>query len=297
MHAGTGGVGQWRIALLNPSYLGKKACTTTADGDRPYSEFESNTYQLPSNGDAAIATCTSVENSCCLHSFEDAEMEKGQGEWRIMLQIGCRCPMDLQDIFLEHVRGFKAQEMPADWHEQLMVVGSLRGGSSGGGPKGKGKGKMPAAADDGVSSSDEDAAWELEEQEQVERARQASLRAAGSTGSSSSSGGSSSSEGAGQAASSRRASSRACRPPPGVAPGNPAPITPGNRQRPSQGVQEQRPSQGVQEAAARYEASYKKFFDIGLQQRRPLLVKDIHIACHPKGEKDSDTTCQGRAGE
>jgi hypothetical protein len=39
--------------------------------------------------------------------------------------------------------------MPADWLEQLMAVGSLRGGSSGGGPKGKGKGKgkMPAAAD------------------------------------------------------------------------------------------------------------------------------------------------------
>jgi hypothetical protein len=32
---------------------------------------------------------------------------------------------------------------------------------SGGGRKGKGKGKMQAAADDGVSSSDEDAMWEL----------------------------------------------------------------------------------------------------------------------------------------
>jgi hypothetical protein len=94
----------------------------------------------------------------------------------------------------------------------------LAGGSSGGGCKGKGKGKMQAAADDGVTSSDEDAAWELEDKEQVERARQASLLlAAGSTGSSSSSGGSSSSEGAGQAASSRRASSRACRPRAGVA--------------------------------------------------------------------------------
>ena len=148
-------------------------------------------------------------------------MEKGQGEWRIMLQVGCRCPMHLQDIFLEHVRGFKAQEMPADWLEQLMAVGAeegLAGGSSGSSHKGKGKGKMPAAADDGVSSSDEDegAAWE-QEQEQFERARDASIRAAGSTGSSSSSGGSSSSEGAGQAASSRRASSRACRPRTGVA--------------------------------------------------------------------------------
>jgi hypothetical protein len=126
-----------------------------------------------------------------------------------MVQIGCRCPMHLQDIFLHHVRGFKAQEVPADWLEQLMVVGSLRGGSSGGDckGKGKGKGKMQAAA------ADEDAAWE----EQLERAPQASFRAAGSTGSSSSSGGSSSSEGAGQVASSRRASSRACRPPPGGA--------------------------------------------------------------------------------
>jgi hypothetical protein len=48
-----------------------------------------------------------------------------------------------------------------------MVVGSLRGGSSGGGRKGKGKGKMQAAADDGVSLSDEDAAWELEDKEQL----------------------------------------------------------------------------------------------------------------------------------
>jgi hypothetical protein len=123
--------------------------------------------------------------------------------------------MHLQDLFLNHVRGFGAREVPAKWLEQLMAVRAegLAGGSSGGGCKGKGKGKMQAAADDGVTSSDEDAAWELEDKEQVERARQASLLlAAGSTGSSSSSGGSSSSEGAGQAAGSRRASSRACRP-------------------------------------------------------------------------------------
>jgi hypothetical protein len=98
-----------------------------------------------------------------------------------MVQIGCRCPPHQQDLFLEHARGFKAQEVPADWLEQLMVAGSLRGGSSGGDPKGKGKGKgkMPAAADDGgVSSSDEDAAWELLDKEQLERACQASPRAA-----------------------------------------------------------------------------------------------------------------------
>jgi hypothetical protein len=51
---------------------------------------------------------------------------------------------------------------------------------------------MQAAADDGVSSSGEDAAWELEDKEQLELACQASFRAAGSTGSSSSTGGSSS---------------------------------------------------------------------------------------------------------
>ena len=36
--------------------------------------------------------------------------------------------MHLQDLFLEHVRGFKAQEVPADWHEQLMVVAEKVGG-------------------------------------------------------------------------------------------------------------------------------------------------------------------------
>jgi hypothetical protein len=41
---------------------------------------------------------------------------------------------------------------------------------------------MQAAADDGVSSSNEDAAWELEDKEQLELARQASFRGAGSAG-------------------------------------------------------------------------------------------------------------------
>jgi hypothetical protein len=100
-----------------------------------------------------------------------------------------------------------------------MVVGAegLAGGSSGRSHRGKGKGKMPAAADDGVSSSGQDAVSQLEEQEQLELACLESFRAAGSTSSSSSSGGSSSSEGAGQAASTGRASRKACRPPPGVA--------------------------------------------------------------------------------
>jgi hypothetical protein len=61
----------------------------------------------------------------------------------------------------------------------------LAGGSSGGGRKGKDKGKMQAAADDGESSSNEDAAWELEDKEQLELPTQASFRAAGSTGSAS----------------------------------------------------------------------------------------------------------------
>jgi hypothetical protein len=34
LHAGSGGRGQWKIALLNPSYLGEKELTSTADGDR-----------------------------------------------------------------------------------------------------------------------------------------------------------------------------------------------------------------------------------------------------------------------
>jgi hypothetical protein len=49
-------------------------------------------------------------------------MVQGQDEWRIMVQIGCRCPAEKQDLFLERVRGFGAREVPADWHEQLMVV-------------------------------------------------------------------------------------------------------------------------------------------------------------------------------
>jgi hypothetical protein len=87
-----------------------------------------------------------------LHSFEDADMVQGQGEYRIMVQVGCRCPMHLQDLFLDHVRrrGFGARAVPAEWLEQLMVVRAegLAGGSSGISHKGKGKGKMPAAADD-----------------------------------------------------------------------------------------------------------------------------------------------------
>jgi hypothetical protein len=52
--------------------------------------------------------CTALENACCLHAFEDADMVKGQGEWRLMMQIGCKCPPPKQDLFLQHVRGFEA---------------------------------------------------------------------------------------------------------------------------------------------------------------------------------------------
>jgi hypothetical protein len=44
-----------------------------------------------------------------LHAIADAKMEKGQGEWRIMMQIGCRCPLDKQDAFLELVREFEGR--------------------------------------------------------------------------------------------------------------------------------------------------------------------------------------------
>jgi hypothetical protein len=60
-----------------------------------------------------------------LRAFEDTEMEKaGQGEWRLMVQIGCKCPLPKQDAFLKLVRGFGAREVPAEWPQQLMVVGA-----------------------------------------------------------------------------------------------------------------------------------------------------------------------------
>jgi hypothetical protein len=54
-----------------------------------------------------------------LHAFEGAKMEKGQGEWRILVQIGCRCPLGKQDAFLELVRGLGAREAPAGWRQRL----------------------------------------------------------------------------------------------------------------------------------------------------------------------------------
>jgi hypothetical protein len=54
-----------------------------------------------------------------MHAFADAKMEEGQTEWRVMVQIGCRCPQGKQDAFLERVRGFRAREAPAGWGQQL----------------------------------------------------------------------------------------------------------------------------------------------------------------------------------
>jgi hypothetical protein len=106
---------------LDPSYLRKRAHTASANGDRAGAGVTSYFLPLPSDGTAAIATCTALENACCLHAFADAKMEKGQAEWRIMVQIGCRCPLDKQDAFLELVRRFGAREGPADWRQQLGI--------------------------------------------------------------------------------------------------------------------------------------------------------------------------------
>jgi hypothetical protein len=105
LHAGTGGRGKWRITLLDPSYLLKRAHTAADDGDRAGAGVTSYFLPLPSDGTAAIATCTALENACCMHTFADAKMEKDQTEWRIMVQVGCRCPLGKQDAFLERVRG------------------------------------------------------------------------------------------------------------------------------------------------------------------------------------------------
>jgi hypothetical protein len=83
LHAGTGDRGQWRITLLDPSYLGKRANTAAADRHRAGAGVASYFLPLPSDGAAAIATCTALENACCTHAFADAKMEKGQTEWRI----------------------------------------------------------------------------------------------------------------------------------------------------------------------------------------------------------------------
>jgi hypothetical protein len=57
LHAGTGGVGQWKITLLDPSYLLATAHTASANGRRAGAGVTSYTYPLPSGGASAIATC------------------------------------------------------------------------------------------------------------------------------------------------------------------------------------------------------------------------------------------------
>jgi hypothetical protein len=99
----------------------KRAHTANADGDRAGAGVASYFLPLPSDGTAAIATCTALENACCMHAFENGSMEKGQGEWRVLVQIGCRCPLGKQDAFLELVRGFGAREAPADRRQQLSI--------------------------------------------------------------------------------------------------------------------------------------------------------------------------------
>jgi hypothetical protein len=104
---------------LDPSYLLKRANTAAADRHRAGAGVASYFLPLPSDGAAAIATCTALENACCMHAFADAKMEKT--EWRVMVQIGCRCPLGKQDAFLERVRGFAARETPAGWRQQLSL--------------------------------------------------------------------------------------------------------------------------------------------------------------------------------
>jgi hypothetical protein len=87
LHAGSGGVGQWRIALLDPSYyLLKKAYTCTAellgDVDRPGAGVTSYFLPLPSDG-AAIATCTALESACCLLLARPRGRQDGEGPGRV----------------------------------------------------------------------------------------------------------------------------------------------------------------------------------------------------------------------
>jgi hypothetical protein len=90
------------IMLLDPSIparyrlLKQTAHVASADVGRAGAGVTSYFLPLPRDGAAAIATCTALENACCLHAFADVKMEKGapaQPEWRIVVQIGCRCPV------------------------------------------------------------------------------------------------------------------------------------------------------------------------------------------------------------
>ena len=39
-----------------------------------------------------------------MHGFEDADMVKGQGEWRVMARVGCRCPQWGREALLAALR-------------------------------------------------------------------------------------------------------------------------------------------------------------------------------------------------
>jgi hypothetical protein len=60
-----------------------------------------------------------------LHAFEDADMAKGQGEWRIMVQIGCRaCPPHQQDLFLEPAPAGFAKSVKRQIKPRLLGQGT-----------------------------------------------------------------------------------------------------------------------------------------------------------------------------
>jgi hypothetical protein len=63
---------------LDPSYLLKRAHTSSADVGRAGAGVTGFFLLLPSDGTAAIATCTALENACCMHAFADAKMQKGE---------------------------------------------------------------------------------------------------------------------------------------------------------------------------------------------------------------------------
>jgi hypothetical protein len=104
------GTGSALISAANPRLVG--ACERQARGFWGARCAAWPVVKAPPCSESPLmpdATCTSLENACCLHGFEGAKMEQGQGECRIMAHIGCRCPPHQQDLFLERVRGFKAQ--------------------------------------------------------------------------------------------------------------------------------------------------------------------------------------------
>ena len=56
------------------------------------------------------------------------------GHWPL-----CKCPphKHKQDLFPEHVRGFKAREVPPEWRQQLVAVGEGLAEEGGGRTRGR----------------------------------------------------------------------------------------------------------------------------------------------------------------